>query len=268
MKALQDIHALLTENPTGIITLHLENYAPAQRVHQALVETQLTDFLLTSTLPGDKTLTLGTMRQKERLVIFSDYAYERRNHIQSFSEKGIHPTTLYKETYYSLEKDSTCGMRTDFRADPHDKNVELFVLNHFSEASIAKDCTKINAYNAIMKRVALCMQHDLFPTFLAVDYFEISGCSPCIGTKQVVMSLNLMRMSNVVGVGHVEDGREKALPTYSHALDILGYIFTVRAADFATGFLSGVCVTLSGILLTYAFTMRQHRVGQEHLHNE
>ncbi len=165
------------------------------------------------------------MRSKnERLVVFSDYQYERSIRgtnagVLAGMHPGLFPTLNYKETEYSVEGHNGCKMRTDFRADPADTAIKLMVFNHFSPISIAKDYGSMNKYSDIMKRVASCLANGFFPNFIAVDYFELGDCSNCISTKQVVHTLNLLHpaiQSNIASYSTHASTIQQQLPTYTH----------------------------------------------------
>lgn len=231
-KLLLNIHKLLNENLQDIITLHIESYASGKDVLQAIEKSGLLDNLLKGKNPNDDSLTLGWMRKNdERLVVFSDYAYERKLNDNSVYNKmgrykGIFPTLNYKETQYSLDDYRGCEMRLDFRAQPNDPNTHLFVFNHFSPFSALKDYNIINKYTSIMKRVELCLSSQLHPNFIAVDYFEQGECSNCVSSKQVVLTLNTIeRALKTHNLNQILVAPQN-LPAYSHIYDIGGYIFS------------------------------------------
>jgi hypothetical protein len=195
---LQGLASLLSNNTADIITLHLESYASSKDIHSLLSKTGLTDFMLKSKNPNDHTLTLGEMRKNSaRLVVFSDYSGEssRDNIPKDGSYPGLFPTTNYKETQYSLDEFAKCDMRTDFRANPGDSDVQLAVFNHFSKISAIKDYNSINRYSDIMKRVTSCLSNNIFPNFIVVDYFEQGECSNCMSTKNIVFTLNTLHIA-------------------------------------------------------------------------
>lgn len=250
-KLLLNIHKLLNENPQDIITLHLESYASGKDVLKVLDKSGLFENLLKSKNPNDNSLTLGWMRKNdERLVVFSDYAYERKlsDHRVYYDKmglyKGIFPSTNYKETEYDIDSFSKCEMRIfDFRAEPNDPDVHLFVFNHFSPFSALKNYNTINKFESIMTRVHICLLNGLRPNFIAVDYFEYGDCaSNCISTKQVVFSLNMHK--NNLQLYNVSDSSvaPKNLPTYSHAYNIYEYIVSKDLIYFTTSISIEYCM--------------------------
>ena len=191
---LAQIRHTLAAQPQEIITLQLESYVIASEIYELLDTTGLKPYLLTSKKPIDLSLTLGEMRaNNERLVIFSDYAKERQISTDFAYAPAIYPSKYYKETHYSLRDYKKCEMRTDFRADPLDSSISLFVFNHFYRTSYeaaSKAYDDINSYTTIMLRAKLCMEKGLFPNFITVDFVERGDFG---GAKSVVETLMSMQ---------------------------------------------------------------------------
>lgn len=224
---------LIINDQNAIVTLHLESHAPSEAIFNVIQETGLRQFILINKNPNDASLTLGEMRaNNERVVIFSDYAFERNN--QGYPEDnmqglhpGIYPTLNYKETQFSLDEHPGCEMRADFRANANDPNINLFVFNHFSSISAIKDFNNINKYDAIMKRVIVCLNNNLFPNFIAVDFFERGECTNCISSKNVIFTLNALSnlLQNELNSNNGQD-RTVLLPEYSHLRSFFTYLFS------------------------------------------
>jgi hypothetical protein len=179
---LRGIENLLNKHNDTVITLLIENKQVAQKeIMSSLVKAKLSKYLLLND-PNNLNLTFGDMRHNnQRLVIFAENGNK--------TEEGIYPTTYYKETTYSLEQDKSCFDRHENRVAFADLNVNIFIMNHFytkscsslidasfgvnSIVNIAKySCQSTNDYNAIMKRVNLCIDMGNKPTFIAVDFIE------------------------------------------------------------------------------------------------
>lgn len=183
---LINLKTILESNPNEIITLHLENYVKSSDVEQLLAKLDLKKHLVTMD-PNSSDLKLGKMRKDgTNLVVFNDYAYDRKHRSLNLIE-GIHPTTLYKETHYSLEEDFKCKMREDFRATPGNKNIKLFLFNHFP--AVSNDI--VNDYKWIMNRINICKGNNLsFPNFIAVDFVE--KAIHCGDAKDAVIMTNFL----------------------------------------------------------------------------
>lgn len=248
----QELHNILQNNPADIVTVHLECYVAAHSVLAALHNTGLDGYMLKSKNPNDPTLILRDMRQNdERLVMFSDYTYERQAgtlyNLKPYEQLGLFSTLNYKETQYSIDTYNNCTMRDDFRANATDPTVKLVVFNHFSSVSIAKDYGSINRYSDIMKRVTSCLSSNLFPNFISVDFFELGDCSHCISTKNVVYTLNLLHpaiQNNINNYTANTSSIQQKLPIYSHTKSFFEYCapFLMQTLIFIAGVATGFVI--------------------------
>lgn len=254
IKWLSGIRKLLNENSEDIITLHLESLAPGIEILKAIKDAALYDNLLKSKNPNDRSLTLGEIRKNnERLIIFSDYRYERNTATGYIGDlykmgmyKGLFPTLNYKETQYSVDDYGGCEMRTDFRALPNNPDIHLVVFNHFSPVSIVKDYSYINRFDGIMQRAVLCLSNHLYPNFIAVDYFEEGECTNCISSKNAVFTLNIMMSTVKVHNYKQLPNVSQNLPIYSHIYNIGGYIFSKDLIYFTTSVAIEYCMRKIG----------------------
>jgi hypothetical protein len=240
---LERLKAILDSNRDDIVTLHLECYTTALKVYDTLKELDLVKYLLKTKSPNDDGLTLGEMRKNdERLVIFSDYA-EDRKHDKLDLVDGIYTTKYYIETEYSLEKYSACELRTDFRAEPSD-GMKLFTFNHFYSVSTAKDYNEVNDYRKIMERVSTCLKQGYFPNFVTFDFYEQGDCKPCLSTKNVVNTLNSIRDALPIKespgytANKVEQGYSMLQTTLGHSVK---YVLDAKAFYVSVAFLVGFC---------------------------
>ena len=140
---------LLYNHPNEIITLHVEDHSANSSGISSLVSRRELSNMVLHTNPNLDTVTLGIMRRSaKRLVIFSDYQYERG--AENFqAQKGIFPTLFYKETIYGTVDFGGCEERKgDFRASYEDKSVTLFVHNHFHTVSVGSHALS-NSYGSL-----------------------------------------------------------------------------------------------------------------------
>lgn len=191
---LEDIHYLLEQHNKSVITLVIENSktVDSNKIKLALDSTGVSKYLLQKD-PNDPSVTFNYMRNSgQRLVVFLE------NGVKT-STNNIYTTHYYKETTYSLEKDSLCIDRQEDRASFSNKTVNVFILNHFYSAScnpeltvtnliniVKNKCSEVNDYNAIMKRYNLCKNTNNTPTFLSVDFVEYGKYSGPLGVIQYV----------------------------------------------------------------------------------
>lgn len=180
---LRGIKNLLDKHPHSIISLMVENHGITQKeIKSSIIKTKLENYLLLDN-PNDHDLTFGEMRNSnQRLVIFTENGPQL--------EKGLYSTAYYKETTYSLEGDEECKDRHENRAPFANKNVKIFLMNHFYTKSCASaidqswgidtitakakvNCNDANNYDFIAKRANICKQiMKKNPTFIAVDFIE------------------------------------------------------------------------------------------------
>lgn len=174
---LEDIHYLLQKYHKSVITLIIENgkSVDSAKIRSALDNIGLSKYLLIKD-PNDKEVTFGHMRNlDERLVVFLENGHKTPTN-------NIYTTAYYKETTYSLEKDSQCVDRKEGRVPFHDDKISVFVLNHFYTKScdrnlgvtslVKHSCSEANDYNKIVARFDLCKNEGNVPTFIATDFIE------------------------------------------------------------------------------------------------
>lgn len=243
----EDINILLTNNNNELITLHLECYASTEKVYDILVESDLDKFLFKKKNPNDRTLTLGEIREEnKRLIIFSDYAANRAISGNLTIVSGINPTFLYKETRYSIEDYPGCEMRDDFRADPNDDNIYLFVFNHFSPFSALKNYKYINSYQEVLNRIRICIAENHYPNFIALDYVESGECTGCSSGRNIVFMLNALKnISKIADISseQIEHSNNMfPIKTYSHVSSFMQYILPQDTWSFVSGIVVG-CIT-------------------------
>ncbi len=237
---LTDIYELLKAFPRDILTLHIESGTPdnatdpALQIGPYLTKAGLDPYLLhlapENVDPNDSALTLGKMREENRrLVVFSDKPHD-----------DVFPTTLYRETQYSLRDYSGCEMREDERDT--NRSTQLFVFNHFytfSYESPPEGFDETNSFWKIQKRLKQCRQQEgIYPTFVTVDFVEEGSYG---GAREVVLWLNLeatnRNLTNTAStdepVWSVEERREEKPFSYEYwgavsaaatALAVCGYV--------------------------------------------
>ena len=186
----------LLRDSSHILTIFVENYARNEEVLRTAKSTiKATNFL--SVDPN--TVTRKFMKEyNQRLVIFSD---------KDDSAIGIWPPAFYKETTYSLSGDTECIDRQESRAKFDDGSVSVFIVNHFlalscqyqstqSDSSTLllspiisyiNPCDMVNSYEELARRVTLCGNRGLFPTFVGVDFVQEGVCG---GARKLVQDLN------------------------------------------------------------------------------
>jgi hypothetical protein len=227
---LKGIEFLLEKYEGSVITLIIENKGASQKeIKEALVATNLAKYLLLQN-PNDIELNFGKIRKtNQRIIVFVENGDK--------SEEGIYTTKYYKETTYSLGRDDQCIDREENRASFQDKEVRVFVMNHFFSQSCAssssqpisgsqiinffalkQDCSSVNDYNKIMNRVNLCIENGNKPTFIAVDFIEQGNKG---GALKVVSDLNDHNFYQE----HIQQDSKQIMP-YEYIIDT-GALITI-----------------------------------------
>lgn len=194
---LTDCKLILEKAPKDIVTLHLESYVPAHEVKILFDKVDITKYLLKQ--DPNQAITLGEMRKQDtRLVVFSDYAYNRYSSIVN----GIFPTKLYKETKFdinNIKETDACEFRRDYRAHYENKNIYLSVFNHFPSFSTTKNYDDdVNNYGFIISHLERCiLKLNRVPNFLMLDFIEVGRGFSNKGALDLIIKLNHLNISNV-----------------------------------------------------------------------
>jgi uncharacterized membrane protein YhaH (DUF805 family) len=164
---LQRLRAWLDANPTEIITLIIQDEAPAAEIMAAFAQAGLGRYLLTPPDdPAGDWPRLGDMiRTGRRLVVLAEQADE--------------PGTWYRRLFrYASDTPFHVTSPDAFTCDPDrgDPHAPLLLINHWvSRAAGSRyDATIANSRTSLLAHIRLCeTTRSRRPTFLAVDFAGI-----------------------------------------------------------------------------------------------
>jgi hypothetical protein len=161
---LASIGAFLGDNPNDVVTLILEDYAPAENIMSSFGSANL-DAQMLRHQPGDPWPTLAEMKARgTRLVVFSQ------------NQGGAAPGLLdafqeMNETPYAFQ---SAG---EFSCAPNrgPAQASLFLLNHWIDAGDKRAAAQVvNQYAVLDARAKQCAtERGHMPNFLAVNFAEV-----------------------------------------------------------------------------------------------
>jgi hypothetical protein len=161
---LAEIRTFLKRNPNDVMTLILEDYAPAADIMQAFRDARLEKSMMKHRA-GEPWPTLAAMKRKgTRLVVFSqNQGGAAPRLLDAFKEMGETPYTFHNATELSCAPN-----RGPAQALP------LFLLNHWIETEDKRAAAKaVNAYDVLTARAKQCERERAhLPNFVAVNFAE------------------------------------------------------------------------------------------------
>ncbi len=168
---LGDIHQFMVDKPNEVITFILESYISAEDVNNALIASDLIQFVHTQK-KGEPWPTLQEMiKGNKRLVILSsendgaDFDLDWHHYVWDFA----------------VETDWNNKRRSDFSCDFNRGNADnsLFILNHFITeeligTGLPDTAELINSNPYLLERCLECQEiSGKIPNFLTVDFYSL-----------------------------------------------------------------------------------------------
>lgn len=178
-RMLTSLHAWLVANPDEVVTVFIEDHAPADQIARAIRDADLEGMVATPPVPGGDWPTLGDMiRSGRRLVVMV--------------ENGTPPADApWLVNGFTLTQDTPYTFRTvaDFSCAPNrgPTDASLFLVNHWlaGATSLVSNAEKVNARDVLGARMQTCRaERGQIPNFVAVNFVDLGD------TFDVVDELN------------------------------------------------------------------------------
>ncbi|WP_322760102.1 hypothetical protein [Frankia sp. Cr2] len=171
---LTRLRAWLDANPTEVVTLIIQDGAPAAEVMAVFSAAGLGRYALTPPMdPGGDWPSLGSMVEKNRRLVV-------------FAESADVPGSFYRGFFRyaadtSFEVSSSDGFNCSFGRGP--RKPAIVLINHWitRTASSRADAAVVNRRTSLLDHVWACQSvHGRLPTFVAVDYATIGDLIPTV----------------------------------------------------------------------------------------
>jgi hypothetical protein len=168
---LTSLRAFLGENPNDVVTLILEDYAPAEDIMSSFRAANLDGQMLWHQ-PGDLWPTLAEMKARgTRLVVFSqNQGGAAQGLLDAFQEMNETPYTFQSAAEFSC----------DLYRGP--AQASLFLLNHWIDTGDKRAAAQVvNQYTVLYARAQQCAtERGHIPNFVAVNFAEVGDLLPVV----------------------------------------------------------------------------------------
>jgi hypothetical protein len=176
---LASIRTFLGENPNDVVTLILEDYAPAEDIMSSFRAANL-DAQMLRHQPGDPWPTLAEMKARgTRLVVFSqNQGGAAPGLLDAFQEMNETPYTFQSAGEFS------CALHRG------PAQASLFLLNHWIDAGDKRAAAQVvNQYAVLDARANQCAtERGHMPNFVAVNFAEVGDLLRVVDDLNGVLS--------------------------------------------------------------------------------
>ncbi|WP_239393853.1 hypothetical protein, partial [Frankia sp. CiP3] len=171
---LARIRGWLSANPTEVVTLIIQDGAPAAEVMAAFSAAGLSRYVLTPPKdPGGAWPSLGSMVEKNRRLVV-------------FAESADVPGSFYRRFFrYAADTPFDVSAPDGFTCSfgRGERKPAIILINHWitRTASSRADAAVVNRRASLLDQIGACQRaHGRLPTFVAVDYATIGDLIPTV----------------------------------------------------------------------------------------
>ena len=186
-EVLKEVEIFLEVNRNAVITLLLENYAPAYLIQSDLHKAGLSKFQYYADSIREWPTIQELIDDNTRLLVFNDVNDTMNRQARIFTMWDF-----FTETHFSVNRmcDFKCSTNRGKSDNP------LFVLNHFINGGLGigsrTQSKKANGMNVILHRCFDCKRlSDKYPNFIVVDFYHLGN------PLKAVDSINLLKVQEL-----------------------------------------------------------------------